>query len=117
MLTSLTPASRAVFTIAAQVSSGKGMPFWVRSMRVFRSGSPGISTDRREWPRFRSARAYRARFGVLVGHDRAGLLPADIDGDADHAVAVMAGQIRRGQVGGDARCFVGRRLRMREDLG
>src|SRR6266568_8636482 len=27
MLTSLTPTSRAVFTIAAQVSSGKGMPF------------------------------------------------------------------------------------------
>src|SRR5258708_9353062 len=44
MLTSLTPTSRAVFTIAAQVSSGKGTPFLVRSVRIFRSGSPGIST-------------------------------------------------------------------------
>src|SRR5882757_4505615 len=44
MLTSLTPTSRAVFTIAAQVSSGKGTPFLVRSARIFRSGSPGIST-------------------------------------------------------------------------
>jgi hypothetical protein len=44
MLISLTPTSRAVFTIAAQVSSGKGMPFWVRSALVFHSGSPGIST-------------------------------------------------------------------------
>ena len=34
MLTSLTPTSRAVFTIAAQVSSGKGTPFLVRSARV-----------------------------------------------------------------------------------
>jgi len=44
MLASLTPTSRAVFTIAAQVSSGKGMPFLVRSARIFRSGSPGINT-------------------------------------------------------------------------
>src|ERR1700716_3205646 len=44
MLTSLTPTSRAVFTIAAQVSSGKGTPFLVRSARIFRSESPGIST-------------------------------------------------------------------------
>src|SRR6266436_9310991 len=35
MLTSLTPTSRAVFTIAAQVSSGKGTPFLVRSARIF----------------------------------------------------------------------------------
>src|SRR5215468_5327523 len=44
ILDSLTPTSRAVFTIAAQVSSGKGTPFLVRSARVFRSGSPGTST-------------------------------------------------------------------------
>src|SRR5258706_15697871 len=43
-LTSLTPTSRAVFTIAAQVSSGKGTPLLVRSARIFLSGSPGIST-------------------------------------------------------------------------
>ena len=45
MLTSLTPTSRAVLTIAAQVSSGSGTPFLVRSARIFRSGSPGISTE------------------------------------------------------------------------
>src|SRR6201999_458519 len=44
MLASLTPTSRAVFTIAAQVSSGKGTPFLVRSARILASGSPGIST-------------------------------------------------------------------------
>ena len=44
MLTSLTPTSRAVLTIAAQVSSGSGTPFLVRSARVFRSVSPGIKT-------------------------------------------------------------------------
>jgi hypothetical protein len=44
MLTSLTPTSRAVFTIAAQVSSGKGTPFLVRSARMAASGSPGTST-------------------------------------------------------------------------
>src|ERR1700741_1093586 len=44
MLRSLTPTSRAVATIAAQLSSGKGTPFWGRSARIFRSGSPGIST-------------------------------------------------------------------------
>src|SRR5579863_171361 len=44
MLASLTPTSRAVFTIAAQVSSGKGTPFLVRSVRIFASGSPGINT-------------------------------------------------------------------------
>src|ERR1700694_3333101 len=38
MLTSLTPTSRAVFTIAAQVSYGKGTPFLVRSARIFLSG-------------------------------------------------------------------------------
>src|SRR5882757_316510 len=31
-------------TIAAQVSSGSGTPFLVRSARIFFSGSPGIST-------------------------------------------------------------------------
>src|SRR5450755_2495763 len=44
ILTSLTPTSRAVFTIAAQVSSGKGTPFLVRSARIFLSVSPGIKT-------------------------------------------------------------------------
>ena len=44
MLASLTPTSRAVLTIAAQVSSGSGTPFLVRSARILRSGSPGIST-------------------------------------------------------------------------
>jgi hypothetical protein len=44
MLASLTPTSRAVFTIAAQVSSGKGTPLLVRSARIFASGSPGINT-------------------------------------------------------------------------
>src|ERR1700716_4303115 len=44
MLVSLTPTLRSVFTIAAQVSSGKGTPFLVLSARVFRLGSPGIST-------------------------------------------------------------------------
>ena len=45
MLASLTPTSRAVLTIAAQVSSGSGTPFLVRSARILRSGSPGTSTD------------------------------------------------------------------------
>jgi hypothetical protein len=40
MLTSLTPTSRAVFTIAAQVSSGNGTPFLVRSARIFQTGRP-----------------------------------------------------------------------------
>src|SRR3981189_2522921 len=44
MLASLTPTSRAGLTIAAQVSSGSGTPFLVRSARIFFSGSPGIST-------------------------------------------------------------------------
>ena len=44
MLASLTPTSRAVLTIAAQVSSGNGTPFLVRSARILRSGSPGTST-------------------------------------------------------------------------
>src|ERR1700716_2564942 len=41
MLVSLTPTSRAVFTIAAQGSSGNGTPFLVRSARVCCSGTPG----------------------------------------------------------------------------
>jgi hypothetical protein len=35
MLTSLMPTSRAVFTIAARLSSGKGTPFLVRSAPHF----------------------------------------------------------------------------------
>jgi hypothetical protein len=48
MLTSLTPISRAVFTIAAQVSSGKGTPFLVRSARIF---PLGIAGDQHEYRR------------------------------------------------------------------
>jgi hypothetical protein len=36
MLTSLTPTSRAGFTIAAQMSSRKGTPFFVRSARMIK---------------------------------------------------------------------------------
>jgi len=45
MLASLTPTSRAVLTIAAQVSSGKGTPFLLRSARILDYGSHGINTE------------------------------------------------------------------------
>ena len=52
----------------------------------------------------------------LVGNDRAHLLPPDIDRHADHAVAVMPGEIGCGEIGRDAPGFFGRRIRMAENL-
>ena len=71
MLASLTPTSRAVLTIAAQVSSGSGTPFLVRSARILRSGSPGTST-------------------VLDAGNRLGL-PDEVGIARDFAVEVIAG--------------------------
>ena len=56
-------------------------------------------------------------FGDLVGNDGAHLLPADVDGNADHAVAVMAGEIGGRQVRRDAPCFFRRGFRMGKNLG
>src|SRR5260363_15698 len=36
--------------------------------------------------------------GRLIGHDKAHLLPADIDRNPDHTMTVVAGQVRGGEV-------------------
>jgi hypothetical protein len=55
-------------------------------------------------------------FSGLVGDHRTCFLPPDIDRHADNAVAVVTGQIGRGQIGGDATRLFRRRFRMRENL-
>src|SRR5262249_8340815 len=44
--------------------------------------------------------------GALIGNDIARVLPADVDGHADHSVAVMAGEICSREIGRDAPCFL-----------
>ena len=55
--------------------------------------------------------------GGLVGNDVARLLPADIDRNPDHAVAVMAGEIGCREIGRDPPGFLGRGFRVRKNLG
>jgi hypothetical protein len=52
----------------------------------------------------------------LVGHDRAHLLPPDIDRHPDHAVAVMAGEVGGGEIRRDALGFLRRGFRMSEHV-
>ena len=67
MLTSLTPTSRAVLTIAAQVSSGSGTPF---AMLPLHKGADGFMSDadfkKFYWPTFKA---------TLLGLIEAGLVP------------------------------------------
>jgi len=53
----------------------------------------------------------------LIGHHGTDLVPADIDRHPDHAVAVMAGEVGRGQIAGNAAGFLGRRAGLGKHLG
>ena len=54
--------------------------------------------------------------GRLIGHDKAHLLPADIDRNPDHTMTVVAGQVRGGEVGGYSAGLLGRGVGMFENV-
>jgi len=55
--------------------------------------------------------------GRLVGNHRTRLLPADIDGDPDHTVTVMTGEVGGCQISRDAPRLVERRVGMSKNIG
>jgi hypothetical protein len=64
----------------------------------------------------RQRRRIDDEFGVLIGNDGAHLLPPYINGHPDHAVAVVACEIRGREIRRDAPGFVGRGIGVGENV-